>query len=190
MKLTFRIDDVSSNTDMPSLKRMIRFLKGEFICDVWLCVNIFSMRALDGSVYPNPPFKSRERAFFYGVNQYKDTTKMSLGQDAIVSHGLFHADHSALSRDAQEMSILGSCNILNASIFVPPFNRFNEDTRSVCSEHGIRLIESANEGWRSLEHEPFTLAHERWYFHPWRFSEEEFKGVIQGGGSGVSAKSI
>jgi hypothetical protein len=184
--LTFRIDDVSPNTDFPKLNKMRKLLCDSFTgIDIWYCCNIFSKRFEDvfsnyGSVYPNPPFKHMETKKFYGVDSLLDNKHdlERLGNVRIVSHGLFHADHSKLQYDAQEMSIAGSCAYLETDIFVPPFNNFNQSTEAVCRHHNIKLVRSYDEGWRSLEFEKFTTSHKLWYFHPWRFSIEEFRKAI------------
>lgn len=188
MRATVRIDDISSNTDFTALASMQNALRTRFPCDIWLCMNPFSRRSLEGSVYPKPPFKDQPKEFFYNVNQHLDTSRLSLGQVQVVSHGLFHADHSNLQYDAQEMSIVGSCKLLGANIFVPPFNRFNETTEAVCRHYDIKLVRSDLEGWRSLEHEPFDPSHKLWYFHAWRFTPETFKEALED--RHVSAKSV
>lgn len=187
-KLTFRIDDVSANTDLSELRKMIKYLKDSYVCEVWLCVNPFSKESICGSVYPNPPFKDNsEHGFFYRTNKWMDGRSLKLGQDKIVSHGLFHADHSVLQYDAQEMSIIGSCEILKADTFVPPFNRFNNATDCICRMNKIKLVKSYEENWKSLEHEDFNLSHTNWYFHPWRFTFEEFKNALTRKRQDVSA---
>ncbi len=178
--LTFRVDDVSANTDLYCLKKMVEHLHKNFVCDVWLCVNPFSFNTSEGSVYPNPPFKNNPKDSFYVVNDYIGRRNIKIKNVKIVSHGLFHADHSNLQYDAQEMSIVGSCNILGTDIFVPPFNKFNQTTESVCRIHKIRMIKSYDEGWNSLEYEKFDLSKSKlWYFHPWRFTVEEFKKAVK-----------
>lgn len=154
---------------------MINFLHKNFVCEIWAGVSFFSLQASEGSVYPNPPFKSNSRETFYNVNQYLNTVRLNLPKTKLVSHGLFHVDHADLQYDAQEMSIVSSCNLLGCDVFIPPFNRFNQTTESVCKHHLINLVKSYEEGWRSLEYEEFDLNHNLWYFHPWRFSVESFK---------------
>jgi hypothetical protein len=123
-------------------------------------------------VYPGNPFKDKDNPFFYDVTQCKTDISDSLG--TIASHGLFHADHSRLQYDAQEMSIVGSCKFLGCNIFIPPFNRFNQTTESVCRINGINLVK-LDDGWKSLEYNDFDPTHDRWYFHPWRFALETLK---------------
>ena len=177
--LTFRIDDVSSNTDFIELRKMVAYLKSNFECNIWACVTTFSRHAAEGSVYPDPPFKDMNRGEFYRVGQYLEPNNFRLGFAETVSHGLFHIDHSQFQYDAQEMSIVTSCRLLGAVIFVPPFNRWNDATAAVCRHNGIRLVKSVEEGWRSLEHEEFESSHKLWYFHPWRFDVDSFKDKIK-----------
>jgi hypothetical protein len=177
--LIFRIDDVTGNTDKNALKKMIKILKNNFVCKVWACVTPFSQYAHEGSVYPNPPFKSMDRKNFYKVRHFLDTSRFNVGADEHVSHGLIHLDHSSLQYDAQEMSIATSCNILDSDIFVPPFNRWNATTEAVCNHNNIQLVKSQEEGWRCLEFEDFDLSKsQRWYFHPWRFTPESFEKAL------------
>ena len=173
--MIFRIDDVSSNTDMVELKKMIALLKDKFDAEILLGVTVFSKYSSDGAVYPGAPFKDKDLPIFYDVTQCKTDTIDSLG--TVASHGLFHSDHSKLQYDAQEMSIVGSCKFLGCNIFIPPFNRFNQTTESVCRINGINLVK-LDEGWKSLEYNDFDDSHSMWYFHPWRFTAESLKEKV------------
>lgn len=181
MSLIFRIDDVSANTDLSALRKMIKTLKDMFVCEVWACVTIMSRGTYVGSVYPDVPFKDKPVEYFYDVNHYFTPSYTELGYDRVASHGLFHIDHSKFQYDAQQMSIVSSCKILGADLFVPPFNRWNQTTEAVCKHYGIHLIKSEMEGWKSLEYEPFNLKQHLWYFHPWRFTPESFKRTLEEG---------
>lgn len=181
--LQFRIDDVSKNTNVYDLKKMIKFLNSNFNCEIMLCINPLSYSTKQGSVYPDPPFKDKGKGFFYDVDTAMSSEEIlefaKMKHCNVVSHGLFHADHSDLQYDAQEMSIVGSCNLLNTDTFVPPFNRFNNATESVCRHHGIDLIKSDLEGWKSLEFNKYDPTYLKWYFHAWRFSPKEFEDAFK-----------
>lgn len=178
--VTFRIDDVSSNTDMIDLNKQIELLS--LISDkIYLGVNILSRRSDNGSVYPDLPLRGHDRIYFYSVNQIlslgsiKNNPKIEL-----VSHGLIHGVHSQYSRDANEMSILTSCSLLKTNKFIPPFNEVNEETKSVCLANGIEIIGNNHDRiWKSLESEPFDSRHKFWYYHPWRLNSNDIAERIK-----------
>ena len=87
-----------------------------------------------------------------------------------------HIDHSKLDKSAQTMSIVTSCRYLGVDTFVPPFNKYNDDTVVVCMENGIRLVTRSH--WKGLEYNDFTPDHKKWYFHPWRYTDESFEEAI------------
>ncbi len=82
----------------------------------------------------------------------------------IASHGLIHVDHRLMGREAQELSIVASCSLVGAKIFVPPFNKWNRDTASVCDEHGIELVKF-EDGWRHVRFNAFDPSHDKYYLH-------------------------
>jgi len=176
--MIFRIDDVTSNTNFFDLRAIVKKIHEMFYANVWACITPFSSPSPEGAVYPNPPFKLMGKSNFYNVRQFFDPTRQKIGDVTKVSHGLIHADHSSLQFDAQEMSIATSCKFIGANTFVPPFNKWNQTTEAVCRQHNIRLVKSEEEGWRSLEHEPFDPSHDLWYFHPWRFDKESFSDAL------------
>lgn len=171
--IIFRNDDVTANTDISAVEEMYRFLKQKYPdCEIWSCINVFSRSAVEGSVYPDLPLSNKDLKYFYKVDSFFDKPICEL--DKVVSHGILHVDHSKLSKDAQEFSILTSCHYLDTNIFVPPFSRANEDTVTICRNNGITLT-SPSDGWKSLETSPFTPHHNLWFFHSWRFTIESFK---------------
>lgn len=165
--LTIRIDDVSENTLYQDLIWQLgvwRKMGARIICGI----NVFCKEAKSGSVYPDLPLSNHPSRYFFDVDKVWEFGRIFNGID-IASHGLVHADHSKLSRDAQEMSILTSCSILRSKLFIPPFNRINEETVRICADNGIEIIGNcANRIWKSLEFEAFDATHEFWYYHPWR----------------------
>jgi hypothetical protein len=173
--MIIRFDDVCSRTDENKLKDLIS--ECSKYGDVWLSVNIFSQHSDKESVYPNVPFKDSSVSSFYKVDEIYFETPMThlagirmCDDYAVVSHGLVHCDHSRISRDAQEMSIVTSCNFLQTDVFVPPFNRFNQDTEDICRVNNIQLAK-LSEGWKSMEHNAFDSSHQLWYLHPWRWKD-------------------
>lgn len=188
--LIIRFDDVCERTYEPNLMELMDEVSG--YGEIWLSVNLFSSESESQSVYPDVPFKDKPNSYFFNVNEmyrYLPTTQLQgirLCPDyKVVSHGLLHADHSRLSKDAQEMSIVSSCRLLNTDIFVPPFNRWDSTTEEVCGENGISLIK-ITDGWKSMEHNQFDRNHKLWYLHPWKWnSRYELRKYLNG--SQVSA---
>lgn len=182
--LVFRIDDISSNTDFYDLDKIYYVIRGKFPkASILFGVNLFCSSNFDGSVYREVPFKERENQFFYKVNNILDIdhvgcyTFSKRPNVSIASHGLLHCDHTRISKDAQEMSILTSCNYLNSKKFIPPFNRFNRDTEDICKENSIDLIKP-DHGWKSLEFSEFNQDHKKWYFHSWRINHFKLEDVL------------
>lgn len=99
-------------------------------------------------------------------------------QIELAGHGIVHVDHRLLGKEAQEMSILLSCNLIGAKTFIPPFNKWNKHTEEVCEEHGIDLIKF-EDGWKHLVYEKVSNDFDRYYFHTHDFSYEEFQSKIQ-----------
>jgi hypothetical protein len=86
------------------------------------------------------------------------------GQFRIASHGLVHLDHRLLPKSTQELSILLSCSILDAKVFIPPRNMWNADTESVCLQGGIELMKF-EDGWRHVMYNEYKPGG-RYYLHP------------------------
>lgn len=178
--MIFRLDDISGNTNFTKLSRLLHTILSRYNCEIWLAASILSKKNSKGSVYPDPPFKDKENDYFWDVDQF--FTNLDLHENLmpyvkVVSHGLLHCDHTRVDRDAQEMSIVTSCNILGADIFVPPFNRWNYATSEICDEHDIELVRY-EDGWLSLEHNDFYPSHERWYLHPWMWTNKKLKDKL------------
>lgn len=171
--MIFRNDDVNPNTDLEELRDIYSEIYHKYP-DVTIIsgVTVFSGASTKQSIYEEVPFKHKPKTWFYKV---KHVINSWFGK--VASHGLLHSDHSVLSKDAQEMSILTSCSYLDTDIFIPPFNRFNEDTISVCKENNIQLI-GYNEKWLSLEHNNFNDQHDKWYFHSWRIHKEKMRNML------------
>jgi len=173
-KLIFRNDDVSPCTNPYTLSAHYNIIKGLFKdSQILSCVTLFAKHNVLGAVYGDVPFKNQTVPWFYDVDrfmlEYEYMTK-----DCVVSHGLFHVNHSKLNRDAQEMSILGSCKFLKTNLFCAPFNAVNSDTVDVCQKNNIKIINNMYE-WRSLERDPFDPLHKYWYYHSWRMTPDDLR---------------
>lgn len=89
-------------------------------------------------------------------------------------HGLAHVDHRLLDYQAQEMSILMSCHLAQANVFVPPYNKWDHNTVSICSAQGIRLIKF-EDGYKHVGYNKFDPQHKLWYMHPFDFTAKTIK---------------
>lgn len=174
--LMFRNDDVTFNTDLSMLQDCYSVIRSFYgAAAIWSCVTLFCEHNRSGSVYRDVPFKNKKSSWFYSADKFIDKISDIPGTN-LASHGLYHVDHSAIGYDAQEMSILGSCRFLRTSLFVPPFNRYNEDTIKICADNGIYLAKQGE--WKSLEHDQFFNGWHRWYFHSWRFGPNKIKEAL------------
>lgn len=177
-KYIFRCDDVSINTNYVELMEIYSILLDSGLdFEFWSVVSPIVKKNEEGSVYPNAPFKDRDRNFFYDADVCFVPFDLP---GRIVSHGILHFDHRGLQYDAQEMSIVTSCNILKTNIFVPPFNRYDQVTENVCRINNIDLVKY-EEGWLNLDNQPFNMAHKLWYFHPWKTKPDLFQAAIDVG---------
>ena len=165
----FRFDDVSPNTDFEELYKMFKVIKERFPKSRIISgINVLAKENAKGSVYPFPPFKHKEMDWFFNVNVFDNFKHRKLYEKA--SHGLFHFDHSNVPYEYQKFSIEVSCKILHTNVFIPPFNRYNEDTEFICKSAGIELIK--DKGWRSIDYNSFDYRYKRWYLHPRRWTGE------------------
>jgi hypothetical protein len=177
MKLIFRFDDVSKNTNMDNLNALAMIAQDHGLLPLY-CVSLFSQHRNDGMVFNpiNKAYSTINR--FYACDDFfaRNTLPMDgLEKDLkilVASHGLFHVDHRLLSRDAQEMSIIGSCVYLNSRTFVPPFNKWNNDTVDICRENDFNLIRF-EDGWLSAEHNPYMKGF-KYYCHSRLWTKETF----------------
>lgn len=174
--IIFRCDDVVNFSSIKYLEEIRIFLQKRFggpsgeQMRFMPAISLFGRRNPRGSVYPDVPFKDKPFSYFMDVDSFFQ--RLRWPEATIASHGLYHVDHTKLSKDALEMSIVGSCRYLRTRIFVPPFNRYNDAAVKVCDENGLHLVRF-EEGWRSLEHETFDPAHKLWYFHHWNYKKLE-----------------
>ncbi len=176
-KIIFRNDDVNANTNKEKLSEFYGIIHSIFPeAEIWSCITLFAGSNTRGSVYGELPLKIRNTDWFYkNADRFMYDYRHPMYK--IASHGLYHIDHSKVSRDAQEMSILGSCSYLNTKIFVPPFNKFNQDTIDICSENNIYM---KLDDWKSLKYNDFDKTHKFWYLHTWEYTEDSLRKKLNG----------
>lgn len=175
--MIFRFDDISVNSDMVLVNQMT-----DYILDTIEDARV--IWAVSPMVYALDNEKVKGRVFPSIFNAYSDHRKFykidKIGVPELhpnvtsAGHGLFHVDHRLLTYEVQEMSIISSCHLVGANIFVPPFNKWNKDTESICIENGIVLIKWEN-NWLSCEHNKFDSEHEKWYVHSYAWTFDKFK---------------
>lgn len=175
MSLIFRNDDVCANTDYKKLAKIYGTIHVMFPnAEIWSCITLFAQANFKGSVYADTPFKDKDINWFYkNANSFVPEYRHPMCKTA--SHGLYHIDHSKVSRETQEMSILGSCAYLKTNVFVPPFNKYNQDTLDICFDNGITI---KTDEWKSLEHNDFDSRHRLWYLHSWRYTTNQLKDKL------------
>lgn len=182
MGIIIRNDDVNPNTDYKELMEMYDIiLESVPDAEIWTVWSPVCKQVKGSShLYPKDdyPLKQQPLDFFF-----KNANRLGLPLDGgrygkIASHGMLHFSHKNMPKDAQKMSIVTSCVLLNTKIFVPPFSEYDANTEAVCSDYGIRLVKCAD-GWKSLESEPFNPDHPLWFFHSWRYTPETFREIFK-----------
>jgi hypothetical protein len=185
MTLTFRIDDISLNTDAELLASILQLLRDKFPeARIILAVSpiVFDMSEFSGL--------TSERPFPAILNAHSDWRVFLAGNRIglphwlggmldknieLASHGLVHVDHRLLSIEAQEFSILISRSIVGSGVFVPPFNKWNSGTEAICERNSIELIKW-EDGWNHLGFQPFDPSNSGlYYFHTHDFNFETLK---------------
>lgn len=173
----FRIDDVSLNTDPLGLRDIVEAIlvalpSATILLAVSPLVHDLGAEPVNerGRIFPKILNAMSDPRVFYRVDQagvpfvVRAREKTLPPKVQLASHGLLHFDHRLFSRDVQELSILVSCSLVKSRVFVPPFNKYNRDTESVCAEHGIELVKW-EDGWRHVGYNSFDLTHGKWYLH-------------------------
>lgn len=169
--MIFRNDDVNPSTDLESLYEFYEVISRMFPqSQIISGVSLFGTWNDKGALHYDLPLKNKSVQWFYNPNRFLNRHSHVIGD--IASHGLFHLKHPLISRDAQEMSIVASCNFLNTKKFIAPFNAYNDDTINICKENGIELLTTKHE-WKSLEFNKFNPDHKYWYFHSWRYTPKQ-----------------
>ena len=182
----FRFDDVCINADMSLINDMTSFIFEKFPDSVVL----HGVSPLVHDMKNETTHKEQQRIFPKILNAYSDYKNFykvdllglpnSHPKATLAAHGLIHVDHRLLPKEVQEISILISASLVKSKIFIPPFNKWNEDTEEVCYEHGIELIKF-EDGWLSMEHNKFFDSHNKWYLHAREFDIENFKKWFDNG---------
>ena len=182
--MIFRFDDISRNTDINKLSEMVDIVE-PFVDKIYICISPLYHFIPDE---PERVFPAIFKAYsdfkcFYDVNYalYPFDLPCNIIKNkkvTIASHGLLHVDHRLLTYQSQEMSILTSASLTKSKVFVPPFNKYNQDSERICKEAGIVLIRF-EDGWKSVECNAFDKKHDKWYLHSWRWNIDNFKKWVQ-----------
>ena len=193
---TFRIDDVSVNTCPDKILGMIsvldrtypqaKFLLGisPLVCDMGGYKSSESVRE---RVFPAIFNAYSDYRCFYNVNKCGVPNVITVlnskygRQINLAGHGLIHVDHRLLNREVQELSILVSCSLVGAKIYIPPFNKYDNNTEDICRRSGIELVKF-EDGWRHVAYEKIVPSNEKYYFHTHDFTLEEFTSIVGSGG--------
>jgi hypothetical protein len=190
MTTLFRFDDCSINTDARKLSEIVQVIE-EKVLDVRIMFAIspivFSFSQLgekqDERVHPtrltahsklSPYYRGQQCGLPHAVFGLSGNNRFTAG------HGLMHVDHRLLGRKAQEMSILGSCALAQSTIFVPPYNKYNDDTISICNENGIGLVRF-EDGWQHVLYSAYDKAHPYYYLHSFDTTPERMRDWFEGG---------
>lgn len=182
--LTFRIDDVSLNTDEVKLTQMVQFLNDSFghptiMLSVSPAVSAAPGTGSLGAERPFPALWHTESDFriFYRMQKLgipPVALRLAGGNVQLAGHGLVHVDHRLMTRGAQELSIVMCCALVDNPVFVPPFNKWNRKTEDICAEHSIHLVKYS-EGWCHLAFHPYTPERKLYYFHTHDFGIDAFR---------------
>ena len=167
--MLLRIDDVCGTTDPKVLDEMITCAQGHGF-HVAGCVSpLYFSRAEPQHAFPLILMaKSDHRQFFKTdlCSSQKVCRYLREKGVEVYSHGLVHVDHRLLCKGAQELSIIAAASLLGSRVFVPPFNKWNEDTEEICREEGIGLIKW-EDGWQHVMYNRRTVENENYYVHPY-----------------------
>jgi len=170
-KILFRNDDVNPNSDFKAIRKMYDTILQYFPnAEIYSCVNLFSQETSEGNVYPPTKKLAKDRDYFL-VNKMFDFKSLKY-LERIVSHGMWHLDHKHCNNELQKYSIVSSCRILKTNLFVPPFWRYNQDTRDICSEYGIKLWVDTT--WINFDNLDIIPEKRYYLFHSWKFTPESF----------------
>ncbi len=174
--MIIRNDDISPSTDLERLYELYECI-GRVLPEAKIIsgITLFGVWNNKEAVYPDLPLKTKTNKYLYDTNRIMTRYSHVIGE--VASHGMFHLKHSELHRDAQEMSIVGSCRFLKTDKFIAPFNDYNQDTIDVCVENKIELTTKAY-NWKSIEHNKFDSSHKYWYGHSWRWSVKQLREYL------------
>lgn len=178
-QMKFRFDDVCGTADMKLTNQLTDILINRFpYCSVIWAISplVHDSQKDTQRVFPKEWNALSDFRQHYKLNTFSEIN----GRDGVIvaTHGLIHVDHRLLSREAQELSILLSASLVNANIFVPPFNKWNSDTESICFDNDIKLIKF-EDGWKSMEFNKFNEDQQLWYLHAREWTIESFKAWFE-----------
>jgi hypothetical protein len=179
---TFRFDDVSVNTDPTRLIYMVDTIRdyapeARFI----FAVSPIVFEGVGERVHPTIlTAGSLLSPYYRGTLAGLPAILPDLRQrGAIAGHGLLHVDHRLLPYAAKEMSIIASCALARAVIFVPPYNKWDAEVEAICSVNGIKLVKF-EDGWLHAKYGPYKRDHERYYLHTFDFSTGDLRAWLKG----------
>ncbi len=169
----FRFDDICIETDMPKTLNIVHYIQKKYDAQIIFGISPLTYDRKDGEDFIDREWLARsDHKIFYKIKNCglppipKYVTR--------ASHGLIHVDHRLLSKEVQELSILTSCSLVDAKIYIPPFNKWNKDTEDICKEYNIILIKY-EDGWRCCEYNNFDSSHNHWYLHSQNYTLDSFK---------------
>jgi len=188
-KHIFRFDDISSNTDLIECNKIAELLKKIFpysTIQYALSPLVFDLSYEEKVVNRERPFPKIFGAYSDHRNFFS-TDKIGLIDRSLLpifvetkNHGLFHIDHRLLTKEQQEMSIIGGASLTKSKTFTPPFNKYNHDTIQICNEFNLSL-DKFEDGWMSMEHEVWDSLNLMWYLHPRFWNESKMANYLSTG---------
>jgi hypothetical protein len=187
-----RIDDISLNIDYDQISDLLRLVREKYpTIRILLAVSpmVFQMEVQENNDFD----QIKQRVFPKILNAYSDhrvyykVDKIGVPgwfsdivlkyKCDVASHGLIHVDHRLLDFGAQEMSILASASLVKSSIFVPPFNKFNANTETICKNNRIQLVRW-EDGWNHLGYNEFMDNGGKYYMHFHDFSRTVLEKIF------------
>jgi hypothetical protein len=177
--MIFRFDAITGNTDFTLLYEKIDFLKSKIDCSIWIAYSPLSNSTGEQRPYPLKFDELNDHRNYYSVDICKPHR---LKRDGIemVSHGLFYVDYRQLSYDVQEAFILSGRYLTKSKRFVPPFNKWNNDTEKICKNYLIHLVKS-EDGWANFDRSEFNQNQTRWFTKNYPDDLEVFKRKVSDG---------
>ncbi len=176
--MIFRIDDVTINTPPAKLKQIIDLILRYYpSAEIWnavaLCVADMSSDPKPDRMNPSIWNCHSDHRIFYTMNKIgvPDLTDIP---GKVVSHGFVHVDHRLLHRSLQEWNIIASCSILSTDTFVPPYNKWNDDTEQICNNNSIKLAKW-EDGWNHLVYKPVRGMN---YLHTYDMTIEQLEDKL------------
>ena len=185
-----RIDDISINLNGDRLESLLTRFKNKYpMSQLLLAVSpaVFDMSkqekiGVSERIFPSILNAHSDHRVFYeiekiGIPDWIPNLQKKFDA-TLASHGLIHVDHRLLDYSAQEMSILTSVSLIRSKIFVPPFNKYNLDTRKICEEHHIDLVKW-EDNWQHLSFQEFNDDGRNYYMHLHDFPGDKIDSLFQ-----------